>query len=196
MQPPEAASDERGEREPELRPRIWVGCLRDYNQGLLYGAWLDASQEPDDLQEATEDLLARSPGGPGAEEWAIFDDEDFAGIRIDEYDSFDTVHRLAGGLVAHGAAFGAWVQVQGSDPENTARFEDAFLGHWPSLGDYAEELLADLGIDDLIEGVIPKGLRAYVRLDVDGFARDLELGGDVSVVEAPGGGVWIFDARV
>ncbi|MHB8339798.1 MAG: antirestriction protein ArdA [Mycobacteriales bacterium] len=190
--PPEEVT----EQEPGLQPQIWVGCLRDYNDGLLHGAWLDADQEPEALQAATEALLARSPRGPGAEEWAIFDHQDFAGINLGEYASFDTVSRLARGLVEHGPPFGAWVGAQGEDPETAARFEEAFLGHWSSLGDYAEQLLEDLGLEELLDRAIPGNLRPYVHIDADSLGRDLQLGGDIVVCQSPDGGVWIFDATV
>jgi hypothetical protein len=35
-------------------------------------------------------------------------------------------------------------------------------------------------------------LQPYLKIDVSGFARDLDLGGDVIKVEKPEGGVWVW----
>ena len=37
----------------------------------------------------------------------------------------------------------------------------------------------------------PEGLRPYLKLDVEGYARDLEC--ELHVVEKPDGRVWVFD---
>ncbi len=58
---------------------------------------------------------------------------------------------------------------------------------------YAQSFLDDLGVDNDLDKLDP-WIRAYVHIDYAGFARDLEYGGDVTVVERPGGGVWLFDA--
>lgn len=53
-------------------PRIYVASLSDYNNGLLHGEWIDAGQEPDEIHEQVQAMLAESES-PGAEEWAIHD---------------------------------------------------------------------------------------------------------------------------
>ena len=75
------------------QPRIYVACLAAYNNGILHGAWIEAT-EAWSMWEATRDMLAKSPI-PDAEEWAIHDHEGFASIRINEYDSFERVAELA-----------------------------------------------------------------------------------------------------
>ncbi|MDR0779720.1 MAG: antirestriction protein ArdA, partial [Pseudomonadales bacterium] len=64
----------------DMEPRIYVACLAAYNNGILHGAWLDAAQEPEALQNEVRDMLAASPIA-GAEEWAIHDYEGFGEIR-------------------------------------------------------------------------------------------------------------------
>ena len=68
--------DQSPEQEPRQSPRIYVASLADYNEGRLYGAWIDAAQDPDDLGKAVEQMLAAAPS-PCAEEWAIHDYEGF-----------------------------------------------------------------------------------------------------------------------
>src|SRR5436305_12663954 len=84
------------EREPE-RPRVYVASLADYNAGRLHGAWLDGNQEPGELKRQIAAMLARSPE-PGAEEWAIHDYDGFGAARLDEYESLETIARLAAGI--------------------------------------------------------------------------------------------------
>ena len=78
------------------------------------------------------------------------------------------------------------------EQQQLALFDDVYLGHWDSTEAYAQELLDDLGIDDLIERHIPDSLQAYVTGDTAGFARDLEYSGDVTASEGDNG-VYLFD---
>ncbi|MDO8954435.1 MAG: antirestriction protein ArdA, partial [Gammaproteobacteria bacterium] len=84
-----------------LEPKIYVACLAAYNSGHLHGAWIDASQDIDSIYGELKAVLASSPI-PNAEEWAIHDYEEFGGIRIDEYDSIETVKALADFIAEHG----------------------------------------------------------------------------------------------
>lgn len=56
-------------------PKIYVACLASYNAGTLFGAWIDATQDLDDIEAEIADMLKRSPV-EGAEEWEIHDTED------------------------------------------------------------------------------------------------------------------------
>lgn len=135
-------SPETGEHEPTLRPKIYVASLSDYNAGRLHGEWIDANQPAEDLTAAVAKMLSRSPE-PGAEEYAIHDYDQFGPTRLDEYTSLETVSRLAQGLIEQGPAFGHWASYVDNDPDELDRFEETYRGHWPSLSDYASDLLAD-----------------------------------------------------
>lgn len=176
-----------GEQLSELQPRIWVGSLSDYNEGVLHGEWLDAWQEPEELEAAVAAMLARSPSGR-AEEWGIFDSDDFSFLDIGEHESLATVSALAGGLRLHGPAFAGWAAICDREPDWLNQFDEAFLGHFESLDAYAEQLLDDLGYTAEVERAVPSHLRPYVSLDVAGFARDVQLGGDVVVCQADAAG--------
>lgn len=186
------AVDTIAEREPGSDVRIYVASLSDYNDGRLFGAWLDAAVDIDDLTEGIQSMLARSPT-PGAEEWAIHDYEGFGLLHLSEYEDLNTVSQIGQGIGKHGPAFAHWAALCGtSDPDDLRRFDDVYLGHWDSIEAYAEELLDDLGIEDIIEQAIPDHLAAYVTVDVDGFARDLEYSGEVGTSEGDDG-VYLFD---
>lgn len=40
--------------------KVWVAVLADYNNGRLLGAWINAAQEPEDLQFAIDHILRKS----------------------------------------------------------------------------------------------------------------------------------------
>lgn len=187
-----------GENRPELGPRIYVASLTDYNAGILHGSWVLASLGPEVMAEAIEEMLADSPTarryGDVAEEWRI---DDFDGwgryLHVPEYESLETVTRLAEGLEAHGEAFGAWAAMcDAEDVEELDRFEEVFLGEFGSLEAYGESICEDMGIDlDELGSDLPEGLRPYLQLDVAGWVRDLELGNAIATTESSGG-VYVF----
>ena len=171
------------ERDPDA-PRIYVASLSDYNDGRLYGTWLDAARDPEELHDAVHGMLARAPT-PGAEEFAIHDYENFGPLHLSEYESLETVSRIATGIAEHGPAFAHFAALVGTtDSGELTGFEDAYLGHFESVQAYAEELLDDLGYEDLIDRLLPKHIRAYVHIDVEGFARDLSSRGTSRPVRA------------
>jgi antirestriction protein len=181
-------------------PRIYVASLSDYNAGILHGSWLRADTEPEELWSGINEMLAASPTtkryGEVAEEWAIHDYEGFSSfVQLGEYESIERVAALARGLVAHGDAFAAWWSMDGrdetGDEELESAFEEHYLGEYSSIQDYGQQMLDDMGIEvDELPGV-PEGLRPYVRVDVEAWTRDLQIGGDVYSVESKGG-VYVF----
>lgn len=185
---------------PADGPRIYVASLSDYNSGILHGRWLEAAVEPDELWEGINEMLAASPttrrSGEPAEEWAIHDYEGFSRfVALGEYEAIERVAVLARGIVAYGEAFAAWWAMDERDDEDwgdiDSQFEEHYLGEWGSIEDYGTEMLADMGVDiDELPGV-PDGLRPYVRIDVEGWTRDMQLGGEISAVESTSG-VYVF----
>jgi antirestriction protein len=85
---------ERSQTRSNHRPEIWVGSLSDYNDGRLHGVWLDATLEPDELRDAIAFML-RNSYTRDAEEYAIMDYDDFCGLSLGEYESLETVSRMA-----------------------------------------------------------------------------------------------------
>lgn len=189
MSPEMYPGAEHRERAPELTPRVYVASLSDYNAGRLHGAWIDANQTPEDLGDAITAMLARSPE-PGAEEWAIHDYDDFGPIRLSEYETTETISRLARGLVEHGEAFGLWAAHLGSSQwDRLDDFDDHYLGEWTSAEDYAANLLDDMGID--ISEIGPEILWPYIEVDLTAFARDLAF--DIDILEGKRGSVHVFE---
>lgn len=186
------------EVEPVASPRIWVGSWADYNNGSLHGAWLDAAREPEQLEADIQAMLAASPWtdqtGEPAEDWGIFDDDNFGNCTIGEQENLDWISCVAKGIVEHGLAFAAWADVV-EEPELLAGFDAAYLGHYDDLHSYIEQMINDLGYDQLLDEAVPASIRPYVKIDITATANDLVLGGDLHALPAAEGGVWIFDAR-
>jgi antirestriction protein len=187
--------EDAAERRERAAPRIYVASLSDYNDGRLHGAWIEASADVEELEAGVLSMLAASPT-PGAEEWAIHDYENFGPLQLNEYESLSTIASLSAGIDEHGPAFVHWAALVGTaDAETLERFEDTYLGHADSIEAYAEELLDDLGVFRQLDDVFPEQLQAYVRFDVEGFARDLELSGDVITSEADDG-IYVFSGAM
>lgn len=201
--PAEAASSsvepqpqaEQHEQPATPSPRIWVGSLSDYNNGILHGAWIKAAREPEEIQADIKTMLAGSPWtaqtGEPAEAWAIHDRDGFGALRIDEHENLQWISLVGKGIAKYGLAFAAYAEVV-EDEELLVSFDQDYLGHYDSLHAYLEQTINDLGYDRILDEVVPPKLRPYVKIDLTATARDLQFGGDLHVLAATEGGVWIF----
>lgn len=179
----------------EETPRIWIASLADYVGGTLTGDWVDADVDAETLFEAASEILQRSET-PHAEEFAIFDYENFGPYRIGEYCSLELVSKVACGIRDYGPAYAAWADECDGDLNRIDQFADAYLGEYDSLAAWGEEVLDDCGVMQELEKAASGQLQYYVHLDYEGWARDAWLSGDVTVIERPDGGVWLFDGHV
>jgi antirestriction protein len=172
--------------------RAWVGCLGCYNNGDLVGSWLDA----DDCGDLVAAGLARfmeydheySSGvfctRCGSDEFWIFDHEGLpAAVLSGECSPCQFAEvATAWELVDDPDMVAAYLGNMGETvtAENLAKLAEsaaeAYTGY-ATVIEYAESYLEDSGL--LAE--VPETLRYYI--DVEAFARDLELGGDVSEVD-------------
>lgn len=167
---------------PTEKPRIYVACLAAYNNGILHGAWIEAT-EAWNMWDATRDMLAKSPI-PNAEEWAIHDYEGFASIRISEYASFDHVAELAAFIAEHGALGGELLDhFCGDLDEARGALEDRHLGQYESLADYVQDITEETT-------AIPHTLRHDI--DWQAMARDCELNGDLFTIQTAHDAVHVF----
>ncbi|HEX3783927.1 MAG TPA: antirestriction protein ArdA [Pseudonocardiaceae bacterium] len=194
----ELATEEVAGSPSGLNPRIWVGSLADYNNGRLHGVWLDATLDPDELYQAIQFML-RNGYTPDAEEWGIFDHDEFGGFEVSEYADLKTVSRVAQGVAEYGAPYAAWVELVGANSDELLteeRFRDHYEGEYDSTAGYVEYILQETDfyrqLDEALAG-IPEDLRRYVKVDVEGIAEEWAQG--LHVVETSGGKVWVFDGR-
>jgi len=183
----------KGERVAVTSPRIYVASLADYNSGRLHGRWIDADQSAHAIREQIGQMLAESKE-PIAEEWAIHDYDNFAGLKLSEYEDIDKVAEVAFLIKEHGPLFAALASYfGGTDGIDDARryMEEGYRGEWDSLEDYAAELAEDC------YGDVLKALPDFIRYNIDweAIARDMDLNGDVITFELDGK-THVFDAHI
>lgn len=199
-QPPEHNSDQnpaeqeaRLERQQELHPRIWIGSLADYNNGTLTGDWVYAAVDDDELVNAAKRIVASSET-PDAEEYAIFDYDEFGDFKVGEYEQLSLVAKVARGIAEHGSPFAFWADLHDADPDMLDAYEDSYLGEYESADDWAKDVLDGADIDRRLETEFGEHIARYIRPDYEAFARDAWLSGDIYVAHKDGGGVWIYSA--
>lgn len=176
---------------PRLDPRIWIASLSDYNAGRLHGEWVDAAVEADELRAAAQRVLDSSPD-PGAEEWAIFDYDNFGAYKPGEYEDLATVAAIARGIEKHGFAFATWAEISDSHVSDLeVEFEDAFIGHFDSKDLFVDSILDDFDIEETLWKALPAWLASHISIDRDGIARDMQAG-DLHIEDAPEGGIYVF----
>jgi len=163
--------------------RIYVADLAAYNNGKLYGVWIDAAGDLDDIWEQVKVMLAGSPE-PDAEEYAIHDYEGFGGYSVSEYEGLESVHNVAVFIEEHGSIAGELLSHFGDNIEDaTKAIEENYAGVYKSLADYAEELTEQTSD-------IPEHLAFYI--DYARMGRDMELNGDVYTIETSFDEIHVF----
>lgn len=188
---PEPNNPERRNEHLNDGPRIWVGSPADYNNGRLHGEWIDAAVSSKELVEAVQRMLAASDE-PGAEEYGIFDYDNFGQFRVGEHDRLERVARVARGIAEHGPAFAAWAELHDGDESMLDQFEAAYLGEYVSPAAWGHEMLVDGWLRSALDSVVPERVRPYIQINCGGWARDANLAGDIHIETNPQGGVWIF----
>lgn len=151
--------------------RIYVGTYAKYNDGNLFGKWLDLEDysDRDDFYEACAELHSD-------EEDPEFMFQDWEGIPYDMIseshvspecwtllDAYEKYNEDA--VNAYWDCFGEW---------DERDFQERYKGEFSSWEDMAEELLEETGELE----TIPENLRYY--FDYEKYARDLRIGGDLT----------------
>jgi antirestriction protein len=173
----------KGAEEMSEETRIYVADLAAYNNGILHGVWINATQELDDIQEQISQMLEASPIGD-AEEYAIHDYEGFGTYSVSEYEGIQSLHEVACFIEEHGEIAGELLSQFGDNIEDAQKaIEENYSGCYASLADYAEELTEDTA-------QIPEHLVYYI--DYEKMGRDMELSGDIFTIETGYHEVHIF----
>jgi len=166
-------------------PRIYIADLAAYNNSILRGVWIDASQDLDSIQDDINAMLAASPE-PNAEEYAIHDYEGFEGLDIHEYESLDYVQKLADFISEHGELGAELIKHFTDIEEARAALLDSYLGQYESVEDYAQQTTQDTH-------EVPEFLAYYV--DYKSMGRDWEMSGDIFTIALSHSEVHIFSGR-
>jgi len=177
-------------------PSIWVGSLSDYNNGILHGAWINADQPENAIWQQIRKILETSPTerdtGQPAEEWAVFDYDNFHGLHIDEYENITTVNKIAQLITKHGEPFALWADDNGiqaaTSDDAEEQFLNAYIGHYQTKQEYTQQLIDDLGIEQQLDQLNLGNLRYYITIDYDTLTQDLQLNGDITLLPSQNGG--------
>lgn len=150
----------------EDKPQIYVACLASYNDGKLFGVWIDATQDIEDIEAEIKQLLAKSPM-PNAEEFAVHGHSGFGSIGIEEYESIDQIHEKALFIVEHGELGAEVLDHYGGCLEDAKRaLEEHYEGEYKNELDYATYLFDEIYLHD-----VPKHVQFYI--DYELFQRDI-----------------------
>ncbi len=150
---------------------------------MSHGAWIDVTQNEEALRAEIATMLARSPIAD-AEEYAIYDFENFESLRISEYEGIASVVRKAAFIIEHGALGAAVAEHFGGDlDEAGGALAERYHGEFNSLADYVQELTEETT-------AIPESLRHYI--DWKAMAWDAEANGDVFTIETAHDEVHVF----
>jgi len=161
--------------------RIYVACLASYNNGILHGVWIDATQSVEVIHDQISAMLNASQI-EDAEEYAIHDYEGFEGVPIFETQSIESVIETAAFIMEHGALGGKLISYFGDLEEASEAISDRYAGQYASLEDFARELTEETTD-------IPQNLAFYI--DYERMARDLEIS-DVITIETGFEDVHVF----
>ena len=175
---------EAAEAVQDSPPMIYMASLADY----LHGTWIDATQDIEAMDDQIWQVLNRS-NEPGAEEVAIHDYTGFGDWQPDDYESLEEIKAAADAIIEHGEAVSHWISYLGEPPSRAVEsFEDAYLGSWESMQQYAEVLAEDLGV---IVTVDPPSWAHYAGIDYGAVARDLDI--DLHSSRSAAGRLHLFD---
>ena len=158
-------------------PKIYVACLASYNNGILHGKWIDAARDAEEIRDDIQSMLKESMI-PLAEEYAIHDYSDFAGIKLREWENLDDVSAFAKAINEHENPYvlSELHELLGNNDISTTieYYEDNYRGEYDSIAEFAEQFYLDC------HGEIPESLRYYI--DWQAMGRDMEINGDIFVV--------------
>ena len=153
-------------------PSIYVACLASYNNAILHGVWIDATQSEDEIMEEIWAMLDNSTE-PNSEEYAIHDYEGFGSMNIHEYEAIHNIVEYASFIKEHGE-LGLALLCEYSIDDAITMLEEQYQGSYDSEVDFARQLF-----DDCYTHQMPDSLICY--FDFEAFARDLFIGDYCSV---------------
>lgn len=151
------------------QPQIYVACLASYNNGILYGKWIDADNA-DIMQDEINEMLKNSPEAD-AEEWEIHDHE-YLGNNVSS--DLEEIANTAAFIKEHGELGLALIEHTCNDLEYAERLMEDYQGEYDN-----EEAFGWHIYEECYEYQIPENLRFY--FDIEKFTRDLFLDGYMSI---------------
>lgn len=161
--------------------RVYVGTYAKYNDGNLYGAWLDLEDyDYEEFIEACKELH-KDEHDPELmfQDYEGFPDEYYneSSINPEVWDWLELDDSERDLVDSYLKGFG---RCHGDSLKDVLRRAwDAYLGEYSSFEDFVEEYIDDVGLLDSI----PENLQRY--FNVKAYARDVQY--DYTIVEVEGG---------
>lgn len=147
----------------EEHPAVYVGTYAKYNDGSLYGAWLDLSSF-EDYEEFLEVCKA------------LHSDEEDPEFMFQDYEFFPRRWYSESGLGEHFDDILAFADCSNKDAayifiddlgfDSLDKFDESYQGEWDSKVDFAWNIF-----DEFYSSEMPEFARRY--FDIEAFARDL-----------------------
>ena len=148
-----------------LEPKIYVACLASYNNGRLFGAWISANQDVDDLYAEVKEMFSAS-SIPQCDEFAIHDYEGFGDVCISEYTGLEAISEIAKFIVEHDELGAAVLGHTNGDIEEARKLlEECYHGEFASEEDFAYYWIHEVDCRE-----IPEHLEYYI--DYRAMGRD------------------------
>lgn len=173
---------------PPDPPMVFLADTGAYAAGVNRGRWLDATAEPEELQQAADELLASSPFKDATV--TVRHTHGFAGLELDGTEDLTTVSRLARGVATHGRAFAAYAGLTSNADTHAADFPAIYTGSWDSLAAWAEHMVDELGWREQLATHVPPALLPHLSIDYQRLGQELSY--DAQVVEDDDGSVHVF----
>jgi len=164
-------------------PRVYVGTYAKYNAGSIAGAWLDLEDYAD--KEAFLEACSE-----------LHKDEEDPELMFQDFEGFPRSYYSESSISED---LWDWLDLDEDDRELLAVYQehvnqeggidearDAFQGKADTKAEWAEQFIEDCG---MLQDV-PDTLARY--FDYEAYARDCELGGDVTFVRHEGD-LWVFN---
>jgi hypothetical protein len=177
-------------QEPSLA--IWIGSQADYQGERQHGGWVDARQPTRQVLHDIRDIIDRTPNGL-QQQWGIHELRGFGAWHPVESDGLPIVLQVARGIQCFGAPYSGLVAAVGADARAAElhRFPQSYLGDWPSLLAFVEQVATDSGWHQHLAR-LPASMRDFVRLDYRKLAREAKH--ELTIVDHPDG-IWVYDPR-
>lgn len=160
-------SNESAEYDWQPPIEVLVQCGEAAEIGKHYAFWIDFTQDRQELQEALDYFLSRSPV-EGSKTIRMADYSGFYGLEatLGKEADVDLLHAVAQAIEEYGEPVAAWLEAMQVNTENVSALVEAFpehyLGEYQSRLHYIMELLAEVdaesGTDPVTVSEVLRGL--------------------------------------
>lgn len=159
--------------DPESDICIYVACLASYNNGILYGKWINVEHTNEgEIMEQISDMLKNSPT-PNAEEWEIHDYSLYDGLQLDDrHKSLAGVLSVVDYITDNQRDYPIEMLIALYNQEGFNGIPDSilddYIGEYESVKEFVNEKLSEG-----FYGEISEHLSRYI--DIDSLAKDEEI---------------------